>query len=67
MCHDPCAQGRINRLGPPRLIRLFVEHPRIKIAYFNDERVQKALGSARVKSLMGHNHFHVEPWPSYAS
>jgi len=50
------------------LIRLFVEHPRIKIAYFNDGRVQKALGGARVKSLIGHNnHFHVELWPRYAS
>lgn len=44
-----------------KLIRLFVEHPWIKIAYFNDERVQKALGGTRVKSLGGHNnHFHVE-------
>ena len=49
-------------------IRLFVDHPRINIAYFNDERVQKALGGARVKSRMGHNnHFHVELWPRYAS
>ena len=50
------------------LIRLFVEHPWIKIAYFNDEHVQNALGGARVKSLAGHNnHFHVELWPRYAS
>ncbi|MES2740999.1 MAG: hypothetical protein V4754_08595 [Pseudomonadota bacterium] len=50
------------------LIRLFVEHPWIKIAYFNDDRVQKALGGARVRSLIGHNnHFHVELWPRYAS
>ena len=32
------------------LIRLFVEHPWIKIAYFNDDRVQKALG-ARASGL----------------
>jgi penicillin-insensitive murein endopeptidase len=50
------------------LVRLFVEHPWIKIAYFNDERVQNALGGARVKALAGHNnHFHVELWPRYAS
>ncbi len=50
------------------LIRLFLNHPWIKIAYFNDDRVQKALGGARVKSLINHdNHFHVELWPRYAS
>ena len=50
------------------LICLFVEHPRIKVVYFNDERVQKALGGGRVKSLLGHNnHFHAELWPRYAS
>lgn len=50
------------------LIRLFVEDPWVKIVFFNDERVQKALGPSRVRSLIGHNdHFHVELWPRLAS
>ncbi|WBS01644.1 penicillin-insensitive murein endopeptidase [Pseudoduganella sp. SL102] len=48
------------------LIRLFVEHPWIKIVFFNDEKVQEALG-ARVKTLKGHNdHFHAELWGNFA-
>ena len=50
-----------------KLIRLFLDHPWVKIVYFNDDEVQKALGRTRVMSLMGHNnHFHVELWPRYA-
>jgi murein endopeptidase len=50
------------------LIRLFLEHPWVKIVYFNDDKVQKALGPARVTTVAGHNdHFHVELWPRYAS
>lgn len=51
-----------------KLICLFVEHPMIKIVYFNDERVQSAIGGGRVKSLAGHNnHFHAELNPRYAT
>jgi penicillin-insensitive murein endopeptidase len=49
------------------LIRLFVQHPNVKLVFFNDADVQKALG-ARVKSCLGHNdHFHAELWPRFAS
>ena len=49
-----------------KLIGLFVDHPWVKIVYFNDDKVQKALG-ARVTSCAGHNdHFHVELWESFA-
>lgn len=45
-----------------KLIRLFMEHPMVKIAYFNDDKVQQAIGG-RVRSLLGHDdHFHVEVW-----
>lgn len=51
-----------------RLIRLFLDHPWTRIVFFNDEVVQKALGPARVKTVINHNdHFHVELWPRYAS
>jgi hypothetical protein len=51
-----------------KLIRLFLDHPWTKMAFFNDEAVQKALGQARAKTVMNHNdHFHVELWPRYAS
>lgn len=50
-----------------RLIGMFLDHPWVKIVFFNDPNVQAALGS-RVKSVMGHNdHFHVELWPRLAS
>ena len=49
-----------------KLIRLFVQHPWVRLVYFNDPEVQKAIG--RVSSCLGHNdHFHVELWPRYAS
>lgn len=49
------------------LIRLFVQHPWVRLVYFNDAAVQKALG-AHVTSCAGHNdHFHVELWPRFAS
>jgi hypothetical protein len=51
-----------------KLIRLFLDHPWTRIVFFNDEVVQKALGPARVKTVINHNdHFHVELWPRYAS
>jgi murein endopeptidase len=43
-----------------KLIRLFAQHPDVRIIYFNDVEVQKAVG-APVTSCAGHNdHFHVE-------
>ncbi len=49
-----------------KLIRLLVQHPWVKIVYFNDDAVQKALG-ARVTSCAGHNdHFHAELFGSFA-
>jgi penicillin-insensitive murein endopeptidase len=49
-----------------RLITLFVRHPWVRLVYFNDPEVKKAVG-APVKFCMGHNdHFHVELWPRYA-
>lgn len=45
-----------------KLIRLFVEHPMVKIVYFNDDKVQQAIGS-RVRSWKDHDdHFHAEIW-----
>lgn len=45
-----------------KLIRLFSKHPSVKVIFFNDDVVQKALG-ARVRSLKNHDdHFHVEIW-----
>ena len=50
-----------------KLIRLFIQHPWVKLVYFNDPGVQKALGS-QVTSYAGHDdHFHVELWGKYAS
>ena len=50
-----------------KLLGLFVAHPWIRIVYFNDPEVQRALG-ARVKSAPGHaDHFHVELQLRYAS
>lgn len=41
------------------LIGLFVQHPWVKLVYFNDPAVQKALGT-KVTSCPGHDdHFHV--------
>jgi hypothetical protein len=49
-----------DRAATIRLIRLFAQHPDVRIIYFNDVEVQKAVG-ARVTSCAGHNdHFHVE-------
>lgn len=49
------------------LIRLFVQHPWVKIVFFNDPAVQKAFGQGRVSSLKGHDdHFHVNLWPGLA-
>lgn len=49
-----------------KLIQLFVQHPWVKLVYFNDPEVQQALG--RVSSCAGHNdHFHVELFGRFAS
>ncbi|UGQ45578.1 penicillin-insensitive murein endopeptidase [Massilia endophytica] len=51
-----------DRTATTKLIRLFVDHPMVRIVYFNDDKVQHALGS-RVRSWPGHDdHFHVEIW-----
>lgn len=43
------------------LLTLFARHPETRIIFFNDVRVQKAIGGGRVKTIIGHNdHFHVE-------
>jgi len=43
-----------------QLICLFAEHPNVSRIYFNDDKVQQALGGL-VRSLHGHDdHFHVE-------
>ena len=52
--------------GKIKLIRLFVQHPWVRIVYFNDPEAQKAVG--RVSSCAGHHdHFHVELWTRFAS
>jgi penicillin-insensitive murein DD-endopeptidase len=44
-----------------KLVRLFLQHPRIRIIYFNDDKVQKACGPGRVKSCRDHDdHLHIE-------
>jgi murein endopeptidase len=49
-----------DQAGTIALIRLFAEHPEVRLIYFNDEKVQEAVGS-KVASCIGHNdHFHVE-------
>lgn len=43
------------------LIRLFAEHPSVTVIYFNDDKVQEAIGGGIVRSLPSHDdHFHVE-------
>lgn len=50
-----------DRAATIQLLRLFAQHPEVKLIYFNDAEVQKAIG--RVTSCVGHNdHFHVELW-----
>lgn len=52
-----------DREATTKLIGLFVQHPMVKIAFFNDDKIQQALGGARVRSLRNHDdHFHVEIW-----
>lgn len=42
-----------------KLIRLFVGHPMVTKVFFNDDKVQEAIG--RVRSLRGHDdHIHIE-------
>lgn len=44
-----------------KLIGLFAAHPMVKVIYFNDDKVQQAIGGGRVKSLRWHDdHFHVD-------
>lgn len=49
-----------------KLIRLFTQHPWVRLIYFNDGEVQRTLG-AKVRSCAGHDdHFHVELWGHFA-
>lgn len=49
-----------DREATTQLICLFAEHPSVGKIYFNDDKVQEALGGL-VRSLSGHDdHFHVE-------
>ena len=50
-----------DREATTRLIGLFAAHPMVKIIYFNDDKVQQAIGGGRVKSQLRHDdHFHVD-------
>ncbi|MBJ7313489.1 penicillin-insensitive murein endopeptidase [Rugamonas sp. CCM 8940] len=49
------------------LICLFVEHPWVKLVYFNDPNIQGALGSRVTSQLRHDDHFHVELWARLAS
>jgi penicillin-insensitive murein endopeptidase len=45
-----------------KLVRLFLQHPMVRLIYFNDEKVQQATGG-RVKYWRDHNdHLHIEIW-----
>jgi murein endopeptidase len=45
-----------------KLVRLFLQHPMVRLIYFNDEKVQQATGG-RVKYWPDHNdHLHIEIW-----
>ncbi|HWW73377.1 MAG TPA: penicillin-insensitive murein endopeptidase [Duganella sp.] len=50
-----------DREATTKLIRLFANHMMVKIIYFNDDKVQQAIGGSRVKSQTRHDdHFHVD-------
>jgi penicillin-insensitive murein endopeptidase len=54
-------EAAYDREATTKLIRLFAEHPMVKIIYFNDDKVQQAIGGGRVRSLVRHDdHFHVD-------
>jgi hypothetical protein len=45
-----------------KLVRLFLQHPMVRLIYFNDEKVRQATGG-RVKYWPDHNdHLHIEIW-----
>ncbi len=45
-----------------KLVRIFLQHPMVKLIYFNDPEVRKACG-ARVRSWPHHDdHLHAEIW-----
>lgn len=49
-----------------KLIQLFIQHPWVRLVYFNAPEAQKASGMRQ--HLPGHSdHFHVELWPRLAS
>jgi murein endopeptidase len=44
-----------------KLLRLFVQHPMVTKIFFNDDKVQQAIGGGRVRSWNGHDdHIHIE-------
>lgn len=50
-----------DREATTRLIRLFACHLTVRVIYFNDEKVQSAIGGGRVRYAMLHDdHLHVE-------
>lgn len=62
-CHDAV----YDRGATIKLIRLFIQNPWVKLVYFSDGEVQKALGG-QVRSCAGHDdHFHVELFGRFAS
>jgi murein endopeptidase len=45
-----------------KLLGLFLGHPMVSKVFFNDDKVQQALGG-RVRSMRGHDdHIHIEIW-----
>jgi hypothetical protein len=51
-----------DREATMKLVRLFLQHPMVRLIYFNDEKVQQATGG-RVKYWRDHNdHLHIEIW-----
>jgi hypothetical protein len=46
-----------------KLVRLFLDHPMVRLIYFNDPKVQQAFGGGLVKYWPDHNdHLHIEIW-----
>jgi len=49
-----------DREATTKLLHLFLEHPMVSKVFFNDDKVQQALGG-RVRSMRGHDdHIHIE-------
>jgi hypothetical protein len=51
-----------DREGTIKLLRLFLDHPMVSKIFFNDDKLQHALGG-RVRSMIDHDdHIHIEIW-----